>query len=220
MKIKDWLYARVFPRLLWVLVHVIHNTLKITSVNEEPIRGWTGLNRRLVYVFWHGRSFFLIKYMSRRNITIIASPSRDGRLLADILRMFHYGVIPGSSDKSPIRAVIQSVQTMRGGGDMAIAVDGPTGPRCRMKPGALFMAKKMNAPVVVGTNSCSPAWTFKSWDRFILPRPFGRGVMVFSDLIWLSPDTDDETVRKETAMIEAELNRLTKAADEITGYKD
>ena len=158
--------------------------------------------------------------MSRRNISIIASPSRDGRLLADVLRMFKYSIIPGSSDKSPIRAIIKSIRAMKTGQDMAIAVDGPKGPFHQVKPGALFIAKKMNIPIIPGSNSSFPAWTFHSWDRFILPRPFARTVICFGKPIWLSSDFSENTIQQETRKIERELNRLTQLADCMTGYSN
>jgi lysophospholipid acyltransferase (LPLAT)-like uncharacterized protein len=220
MNVKDRLYAGVLPPLLYTIVAILFNTLKIRSINEEKIKELNRRGKRIVYAFWHGQSFFLIKYMARRNITIIASPSRDGKLGADVLKRFGYGIIYGSSSKSPIRAIIQSVQAMRAGRDMAIAVDGPRGPLHQIKPGALFLAKKMNASIVPAVNSSFPALTFRSWDRFILPRPFARSVMVFGDPVLLSPDMSDETMQNETRMIEAELNRLTRLADRMTGYKD
>ncbi len=216
MKLKDWTYTHLFPRLIWALLHIIFNSLKIRSISEEKILELNRSGQRLVYVFWHGQNFIMIKYMAGRNVSIIASPSRDGRLLAGVLRMFGYGIIPGSSDKSPIRAIIQSIRVMKAGRDMALAVDGPKGPIHQMKLGALFLAKKMNAPIVPLANSAFPAWTFRSWDRFFLPRPFSRAVMVFGDPIRVSPDLSEETVQKEIRIIESELNRLTALANRIT----
>ena len=218
MKWITFVYERLLPPVLWALIHVFYNTLRIRSIGEETVRELRQKGQRVVFAFWHGHSFFLIKHMSRRGISIIASPSRDGRLLADVLRLFHYGIIPGSSDKSPVRSIIQSVRAMRAGQDMAIAVDGPRGPRHKMKPGALFIAKKMKAPIVVGVNSSFPSWTFRSWDRFVLPRPFARSVMAFSKPIQLSPDLSEESIQNEIRIIESELNRLTLLADRITGY--
>jgi len=216
MKWKDWTYTYLFPPLIWAFLHIVYNSLKMRSIGEEKILELNRKGQKLVYVFWHGQNFILIKYMAGRSISIIASPSRDGRLLADVLRMFGYGIIPGSSDKSPIRAIIQSLRTMRAGRDMAVAVDGPKGPVHQMKPGALFLAKKMNAPIVPLADSAFPAWTFRSWDRFFLPRPFARSVLVFGDPIRVSPDFSEETVQKEIRKIESELDRLTASANRIT----
>jgi lysophospholipid acyltransferase (LPLAT)-like uncharacterized protein len=218
MKAKDWIYARILPSLLWAMVHGIHGSLKIRSAGEDEIRNLNRRGKRIVYVFWHGQSFFLIKYMAHRNIHLIASPSRDGRLGADVLKRFGYGIIFGSSHKSPIRAIIQSLQAMRRGRDMAIAVDGPRGPFHQAKPGALFLAKKMNASIVPTVTAALPAWTFRSWDRFVLPRPFARAAIVFGKPVLLSPDLSAETLEKESRMIEEELNRLTDLAGRMTGF--
>lgn len=218
MKLKEWTYLRLFPGVLWILVHLIFDSLKIRSSGEKPILNLNRKGQRLVYVFWHSQMFFLIKYMAKRNISIIASPSRDGKLGADVIKRFEYGTIMGSSNKSPIRAVIQSVQAMRAGQDIGLAVDGPKGPRHQMKAGALFLAKKMNAPIIPVANSSYPSWTFRSWDRFVLPRPFARSAIVFGKPVYLSGDLSEETIRKETRMIETELKRLTTEANQMTGY--
>ncbi len=186
MKWKEWVYERILPGCLELVVRAIIGTLKVRSFGESALRAMYALDKRVVYVFWHDRAFFLIPYMARRNIHIIVSTSRDGLLMANVLSRFRYGVIPGSSDKSPVRAVIRSIQTLREGHDVAFAADGPRGPRHALKPGAVFLAKKSGAPVVPASWSASSSWFLRSWDRFIVPRPFARIVIRFGAPMRLS----------------------------------
>lgn len=216
MKTTDWIYFNILPTLAWGAINSLSVTLRIQTVGKDQIESMRKNRQRLIYTFWHGRQFLLVRYMSNKNLVIMSSTSRDGILQANILQKFGYEIVPGSSAKSPVRALIGSIQKMREGFDPAIAVDGPTGPIYKVKPGALYIAKKMNAPIIPLTFSANPAVTLKSWDRYLLPKPFARGVIVFGKPFYPSPKLDDKIIEQECNLLGKMLNQITKMADDIT----
>jgi lysophospholipid acyltransferase (LPLAT)-like uncharacterized protein len=109
----------------------------------------------------------------------LISASRDGDLLTDAVHRFGYNVVRGSSSKLGASAVLQMSQILAGGDGIIITPDGPRGPAYELSPGVIFLAQKTGAPVIPINIEYSSCWRFKSWDRFILPRPFSRVHVVF-----------------------------------------
>jgi lysophospholipid acyltransferase (LPLAT)-like uncharacterized protein len=217
-KLQNWLYAYAYPPLLSGLIRVITATLRIRTIGEEKILDLKKQNRRIVYAVWHGRHFLVIPRFGSPDTCVLTSTSRDGTLLADVLKRFGFLTIPGSSHKSPVRALLTSIQRIKEGKDLIFAVDGPTGPIYRVKPGALFVAKKSGAFIVPITFSYKPSVVFKSWDRYMLPHLFARVWLVFGEPFQPTDDLAEEGVERERLRLEETLNRLTAEADRLAGY--
>lgn len=215
MKVVNYAYQHILPSLAWCAINSLCITLRIQTVNENRINRLRSKGKKLVYTLWHGRQFLLVRYMSRRNIGIMSSTSQDGILQANILKKFGYEVIFGSSAKSPVRALVGSIQKMRDGFDIAFAVDGPTGPVYKAKPGALFLAKKMDALIIPITFSAHPSITLKSWDEYILPKPFAHAVMFFGEPFRPSAELGEDIIHAECLFLEKTLNQISAKADSI-----
>ncbi len=213
------LYQRLLPTLAWLGIHSIYITLKIKSVGDYQFQAYKRKGQKVIYAFWHGRQFLLVRYMSNRNISIMSSTSRDGILQSNILKKFKYEIISGSSAKSPVRALIGSIHKMRAGFDVGFAVDGPRGPLYKVKPGALFLAKKMHVPIIPIAFSAEPAITLRSWDNYLLPKPFAKSVILFGEAFRPSPNLDSGTIRRECSDLEHILNDITKRADRMVHFE-
>jgi len=217
-KLKNWLYLHVYPRILTGFIKIITATLRIEAVGEDRVRDLRTQNHRIVYAVWHGRHFLIIPRFASPEVCVLTSTSRDGTLIADILMRFGFNIIPGSSHKSPVRALLTSIQRMKEGKDLIFAVDGPTGPIYEVKPGALFVAKKADAFIVPVSFSYKPAVIFKSWDRYMLPLLFAKTTVVFGEPFRPSTDLSDEVVERERLHVQETLKRLTSEADLMAGY--
>ena len=127
---------------------------------------------------WHNRllifPFVLRRFFPDRHGAALISASRDGELLADAIKRFDYDVVRGSSSRLGASAILQLSQTLASGRDVVITPDGPRGPAYELGPGIVFLAQKSGAPVVPVNIEYSSCWRLKSWDRFILPRPFAK----------------------------------------------
>jgi lysophospholipid acyltransferase (LPLAT)-like uncharacterized protein len=127
---------------------------------------------------WHNRllifPFVLRRFFPDRHGAALISASRDGELLADAIKRFGYDVVRGSSSRLGASAILQLSQTLASGRDVVITPDGPRGPAYELGPGIVFLAQKSGAAVVPVNIEYSSCWRLKSWDRFILPRPFAK----------------------------------------------
>jgi lysophospholipid acyltransferase (LPLAT)-like uncharacterized protein len=215
MTFKEWIFHTILPPITYFLINLLSSTVRIQTIGESVIQDLIEKKAKVIYVFWHGRHFLMIRYWKRTKTAIMTSTSRDGQLLAKILMKFGYGIIYGSSSKSPVKALVSGIKTMNAGYNVAIAVDGPKGPPNKVKYGALYLAKKSDAFIVPVTTTTLPVFVFNSWDRYIVPKPFSKALISFGEPFKLSNTIDDKTLKLESKYIEKILNSITNKADHL-----
>jgi lysophospholipid acyltransferase (LPLAT)-like uncharacterized protein len=167
-----WLIAVGFRILqLWSL------TLRYKIEDRAGIVGKVTAQNYIASL-WHNRllifPFVLRRFFPDRHGAALISASRDGELLADAIKRFGYDVVRGSSSRLGASAILQLSQTLASGRDVVITPDGPRGPAYELGPGVVFLAQKSGAAVVPVNIEYSSCWRLKSWDQFILPRPFAK----------------------------------------------
>lgn len=220
-KLTKWAYAQLFPPLSWAMISLVSRTLRIQVLGESHLKAVKAQKRPIVWAIWHGRQFLISRYLAYQNTCVLSSPSRDGRLQGAILGRFKYRIIYGSSKKSPVRALLALVSELKThGGNCVMAVDGPTGPIYKAKPGALFVAKKINAVVVPLTFSAEKGKIFKAWDRYLFPWPFTRAVISIGEPIDPAPDTSQSIIDTEIQVLEERLNQCMQTADNLVNRQD
>jgi lysophospholipid acyltransferase (LPLAT)-like uncharacterized protein len=146
---------------------------------------------------WHNRLLIFplvlrLFFPDRRGAALI-SASRDGDLLTDAIHRFDYDVIRGSSSKLGSSALLQLGEELAAGRDVVITPDGPRGPAYELGPGIIFLAQKTGARVLPFNMEYSSCWRAKSWDRFIIPKPFSKvRVIIGPPLLIMSTSTEQE----------------------------
>ncbi|WBQ11890.1 lysophospholipid acyltransferase family protein [Hyphomonadaceae bacterium BL14] len=182
----------------------------------------------LVLCGWHGRNLFLESTWpaNRQPPAILISKSREGDVVARAASLNGVALIRGSTqndakkhkNKGGAAAFRDMVRWVRGGGCMAITPDGPRGPRQRVSPGAIKLAQITGAPLV--PVSWSTRWGFRlnSWDRFHVPLPFGRGVIIWGEPVRLPDNPSPGDIEAARVLIEARLNDGMAAADIACGH--
>ncbi|TWT43161.1 DUF374 domain-containing protein [Botrimarina hoheduenensis] len=132
----------------------------------------------------------------------MASQSADGELLVPTFRVLGVPLARGSNarngrDRGGTDALAQMVQHVRGGGNTVIAVDGPRGPRGRVRKGIASLSQQTNTPIVCVI--VKPTWRLvigRAWDRFQVPLPFTRFDAYFGPLLRPEPDETVESLRR------------------------
>jgi len=197
-----WLIAVGFRLLqLWA------RTLRYEIDDRAGMIG-TPVSENFIGALWHNRllifPFVLRRFFVNRHGAALISASRDGELLADAIKRFGFDVVRGSSSRLGASAILQLEGVLASGRDVVITPDGPRGPAYELGPGIIFLAQKSGAAVVPINMEYSSCWRIKSWDRFIVPRPFARvRVIIGAPYRVRSTSTDDE--------FEAERLRLQNA---------
>lgn len=102
---------------------------------------------------------------------------------------------------------------------MAISPDGPRGPRMRAGLGAIQLAKLSGAPIVLFAWSTKRRIVFNSWDRFVMPLPFGEGYLLWGGPMIVPADATAEEMETLRARLEQDLIDLTQEADRLAGVE-
>ncbi|MDE2141426.1 MAG: DUF374 domain-containing protein [Elusimicrobia bacterium] len=118
----------------------------------------------------------------------IISRSKDGEMIAETIRLCGVASVRGSSSRGASEAVRSLMVALRSGLDVGITPDGPRGPARQVKEGVLFLAQKLGVPILPAASAQSNKLVLaKVWDRFHIPLPFGRGVVVYGEPILVGP---------------------------------
>jgi lysophospholipid acyltransferase (LPLAT)-like uncharacterized protein len=176
LKITGW-RARWLIALGFRLLQIWARTLRYEIDDRLGVVG-RPVNENYIGALWHNRllifPFVLRRFFSNRRGAALISASRDGDLLADAIKRFDFDIVRGSSSRLGASAILQLTDVLASGRDVVITPDGPRGPAYELGPGIIFLAQKSGAAVLPVNMEYSSCWRLKSWDRFILPRPFSK----------------------------------------------
>ena len=221
MKTKDWIYTHILPSAGYAAIRFYSRLLRVTVFGRQIVHDLKASEKTIVFAVIHGRQFMSYRMFRNNNLCVMSSPSRDGRLQGEVLTRFGFSVVYGSSSKSPVRAMVGMIKQMqKGGGDGIMAVDGPRGPVYKVKPGILFLAKKLNAVIVPFVFSCERAIIMKAWDKYMLPKPFSKTVVLYGSPFYPSKKTDKDAIAEECLRLETILADSMKRADAEAGYTE
>ncbi|MBN9563204.1 MAG: lysophospholipid acyltransferase family protein [Alphaproteobacteria bacterium] len=149
----------------------------------------------------------------RARVHIMISRSRDGRFIAAVVRRFGIDTAAGSTSRGGAAAMRTLVALLASGSHVGITPDGPRGPRRRAAAGVAQLAALSGAGVLPTAAQTSRRWVLRSWDRMVVPKPFGRGVVVCGPVIRV-PRAD---WREALPAIETALNEAADRADALCG---
>ncbi len=155
-------------------------------------------------LFWHNRMLMIPVIWSRLRTGLptacLTSTSKDGEITARILAGFGFESIRGSTSKRGVGALLGMQRALKRGVALAIVPDGPRGPCYQMQPGAVKLAMDTGTPLVCVCWEVDRCWRLKSWDRFIIPKPFAKLTVTLSAPVWLHGDSANpehlETLRE------------------------
>lgn len=199
-------------------VRFVHATTRWTIVGHETPEKYWAEGRPMLGCFWHNRMLLMPFIWPReRPISMLISKHGDGLLISDIIRRLGVDTIAGSSSRGGADALRTMISTLKAGVTVAVTPDGPRGPRMRAAAGAVQAARLAGAPLVPVSLATSRRKVLRSWDRFLLAWPFGRGVFVWGKPIEVPADAGDAEIEAVRVALENELNRVSAEADRLVG---
>lgn len=184
MGFKDRLLVSVAPFLATLIIRMLHLTMRTEICGEENPRSYWQRGEQVILAFWHDQLLLMVMGYRGPGAKILISPSKDGELIARTMRYFGQAAVRGSSSRGGRAAFKELLQLAKEEADLIITPDGPKGPRHELKEGVVQLARLSGRPVVPMAFVASRGHRFKSWDRFLLPCPFARGVYSFGDPVF------------------------------------
>lgn len=150
--------------------------------------------KSLVIGHWHGDELALISFCRYAKHLALSSYSKDGTIMAAALKVMGLEVVRGSSSRGGTRALVSMIRLIRKEPFYAsFAMDGPTGPRHRAKPGIHMFAAKAKLPLYQCLVKCRRKWVLhKTWNKTYMPKPFARIHLYFYELPAVLGDNREE----------------------------
>ncbi len=207
LSIVDWLIlALVTP-----LIHLFGWTWRIEEAGRKEWGPRSRPKEKVLWPLWHETILASVWWHRHRDVHVMISSSRDGELITTLAHFLGYTAVRGSSTRGGREATKEMVDYLEQGKPCAITPDGPRGPRRQMKMGTVQIARLTGCSVVPFGFAAKRAWCLKSWDKFIIPKPFTRAVFVYGEPIHIPAHggKDEEYLQK----IQKGLDRVTEMAE-------
>lgn len=206
---------RVMSWMIYHLCRLIFATIRVQMHHPERMEATRGT----IFVTWHGRTFIPANVFRKKGYWALVSLSRDGELQTHIFRRFGFQIVRGSTGRGGVRGALQMARKVKEGGILAFTPDGPRGPTHKVQLGVILMAEKSGAPIVPVGISADRRWLMrKSWDSYMIPKPFARAYWLPGEPI-LVPSGLDEAGRQAIAdRLEVAINRLEREAEALAGH--
>jgi lysophospholipid acyltransferase (LPLAT)-like uncharacterized protein len=200
--LKQRLALAIVPRLASMAIRCLGVTLRYRDVCDPGATPGYDIPPPAVYAFWH-RCLLAGAWRFRRyGLTILISRSFDGELIARTVERLGFVAVRGSSSRDGTVGLRSLHRAYLAGNYCAITADGPRGPALVAKPGVVHLAQLLDTSVSTCYIHPHSAWQLRSWDGFLIPKPFSRVTIA-----WTVP------VPAEQAAVQAALGRSVVLAE-------
>jgi len=207
-KIFKFLEISVAPFLLQLLVKFIYFTNKKTYHHKSFLDD----NQNYIISMWHGdllmQPFNYRNFKKNGTVKGMISEHRDGEALRKTVEYLGIGSLYGSSTRGGVKALLGAIKAIKQGIDVAITPDGPKGPIYSIADGVVIIAQKTNTKILPFSSIPSKYWQLKSWDKFIIPKPFGKIDFYIGEPIDVSNMDIEEA--KALVLKRMNVNQVTK----------
>lgn len=196
----------ILPPLIAAIYWLWSHTWRFT-VLESPAFLSTKKTGPIAFAHWHGDEMVVLRLGPRYHCAAMTSTSEDGELMTRILRFFGFGISRGSSTRGGARALIGMVKMVEQGYSATVAVDGPKGPRHKVKAGIWLISKHAQASIIPTGVAKSSALVFhRSWNKTFIPWPFAKVIVSFGEPLPVPQNTDDEALVLLQKILEDKLH--------------
>jgi lysophospholipid acyltransferase (LPLAT)-like uncharacterized protein len=210
------LRQRITLRLIiWLgysIIRLIGPTLRVAVSYEEGAQK-TLDQRPLIASFWHSCMIPATYIFRDMGIRVMSSNSYDGEYMGRIIHKFGFVAVKGSSSRNAVRALLGLRRALEEGWTVAFTLDGPRGPRHKVKPGPVALARSSGLALTCFHAAVDRAWVLNTWDRLMIPMPFSRVLVRVGKLIPVPQDATDEDLERYTGELQASLDRVCEFAE-------
>lgn len=194
------------------VLRLLARTWRVTREGDHALDETRKAGTPFVIILWHGELLPILWAHRDQGVSVLISTHADGEIIARICESLGCRTVRGSSSRGGARALLQLVQELDGGHEVAITPDGPRGPRRSFAPGAVVAAMRAGVPIIAFGAVVDRAWRLRSWDRFVIPKPFARVTIRYSEPARVAATTPREA-EGEVPRIESMLLAVSGPAE-------
>ncbi|MGA2483825.1 MAG: lysophospholipid acyltransferase family protein [Candidatus Acidiferrales bacterium] len=210
-ELSRWRRAQIplIAGVVYGLIRLLGPTLRLEVVGWQHAERVVASGRRCIFTFWHRAILGIVWWSRHRGIVVMNTTHFDGQWTRKVVEWLGFGTAQGSSTRGGLRGLVTMARRLDEGRDVAFTVDGPRGPRFVAKPGPAMLARMSGCPVMAFHVGVHHGHTFRrTWDHFLLPHPFTRGVIVFAPPIYVAADATREDLEASHAEVQKALDHV------------
>ena len=217
--LKSKVVQRFLTFIITRIIRIIYKTNKWEISYDDALTPYINGDKQAIFAFWHGRLIMMPNVIPKKlKFYVMISIHTDGEIIANCMKFFNIHLVRGSSRKGGTSALRHAQKVLlEENANLGITPDGPKGPRMKINSNVVALAKMTSAPIIPVTFSSSRAKILKSWDRFMLPFPFGKSVLQYGNPVIVPSDCDKTTMETLKIVLEEEMIRITYEADKSVG---
>ena len=205
---RESLQFRLMLWCIYIIVRLISSTWRVRIV---------GMDRRIAGVARHPKGAFMIASFHEwamagvlphrgQGISCLTSQSKDGEMVAFILERIGLHAVRGSSSRGGKEARDEMRDLLLDGHSCSITVDGPKGPRRKVKSGIIDLARKTGAGIIPLTSVSDNFWLLhKTWDQTKIPKPFSRVLLYYGEAQFVADNAANEAFEASRLALEAAM---------------
>ena len=217
----------ILAKLFAFLFNLFHKftcrTNKLSTTRLDIFENYAELGGN-IFAFWHSRLFYLAYYyaktVKKRKVSILVSMSRDGDYGVAFVQKLKQDVVRGSKSKGGLQAIRKLADRAAAGNNLAVTPDGPKGPAFKVKEGVIKLAQLTGARIIPVSYQATRRKKLKSWDGFMVVKPFGHVHMAFAEPIQIPRDTAPDKAEEYRIKLENTLLELDRICAEELGLND
>jgi hypothetical protein len=196
-----------------ILIRLLFSTISIREMPEAIAQKHKRQGKCMIYAFWHAH-ILTPSYVGRNlGAKVLISQHRDGEYIAQVIKRLGFDVVRGSTTRGGARALLSMINKAKEDkASFAITPDGPRGPRFIVQPGVIFLAQKTGYPIVPVSLGLTKYWELPSWDKFRIPKPFSKAVMIYGEPIIIPPKLEKSEVEEYRVSLEKAFIKLGNEA--------
>lgn len=217
--LKEKLLIRSIDFFLYTFMNVLGKTVRFDTTQQSQCNhnGWkyvkiSGEKKPLhIAAFWHDRILLTTYFWRFRNYAAMVSESFDGEYIARTSQRFGHAMARGSSTRGGTKALrIMKNLLEKEKFSLTLTIDGPKGPRHKVKSGAILLAKITGVPIIPVLIEPKNFWTINSWDKMQIPKPFTKAKIFIGEPIFVPKDTDKTDLENKRREVQKELDELVE----------
>ena len=213
------LVLAVVPRVVWALMSVWGRTWRFEVIAEEGVTPilFGQMSPQEDFCFWHQCVLPCTVYFRHSRAVILVSQSFDGELITRILRLFGFDAVRGSSSRGGRGGLMGLKDVIETGRTAIFTADGPLGPIYQSKMGPIKLAQMTGAPIGAFHLEPEHAWVLRSWDHFLIPKPFTRICVSWAQYTLVPADASPEELAPKCEELTAAIERARLRALDYFG---
>lgn len=213
---------RIADLFLYLLITLFGKTTRFEStedasgIDQTPSEATDSNTARTpppAIIFWHDNIFLQTYVWRHSDVVALVSTSFHGEIIARAAQRLGYGMIRGSSTRGGKSALADMIRLTERGHRMLITVDGPLGPRHKVKKGALVLAKETGIGLAPMVAAADRFWEFNTWDKARIPKPFAKAKLFIGKPVFVPPDADDVEIENKRRELETKLDEVVSRGE-------